>query len=77
MVEMDANEIRRYLKAVPFRPFTVYMPSDKAFRIEHPDFALLIPNGRTLFVAHLNEGTDILDVPLIARIDVQQASLDS
>ena len=68
---MSADELKRLLHAVPFRPFTVYLPSDKAFRIPHSDFASLAPNGRTMVVwQHESAAMDILDVPLITRVEV-------
>ncbi len=69
---MSADELRRLLGAVPFRPFTVYLPSEKAFRIPHSDFALLTPNGRTFIVSQeQSDAVDILDVPLITRVEVE------
>ena len=68
---MSADELRNLLHAVPFRPFTVYLPSDKAFKIPHSDFAWVSPNGRTMILYQQeNAGMDILDVPLITRVEV-------
>jgi hypothetical protein len=72
---MNADELKQLLHATPFRPFTVYLASDKAFPIRHPDFAALTPKGRTLIVMHAeDEAFDILDVPLIARVEVHGAN---
>ena len=69
---MSADELRDLLNAVPFRPFTVYPQSQKAFRIADPDFALLTPNGRTLVLSQqVSDTLDILDVPLILRVEVE------
>lgn len=69
---MSADELKRLLNAVPFRPFAVYLPSEKTFRIPHSDFASLAPNGRTLIIWIQNSGAfDILDVPLITRVEVE------
>jgi len=69
---MSADDLRNLLNAVPFRPFTVFLPSEKAFRIPHPDFALVTPRGRTMVVAQeQSDAVDILDVPLITRVEVQ------
>jgi len=45
---MSADDLRSLLRATPFRPFTVYLPSDKSFSVQHPEFAALTPPGRTL-----------------------------
>ena len=72
---MIAEGIKNLLAASPFRPFTVYMASEKPFKIPHPDFALLSPRGKTLFVAHdHDDAADILDVALIARIEVHDTA---
>lgn len=72
---MDANDIKRLLQARPFRPFTVYLPNDRAFTIQHPEFGWLAPNGRTLVVAPAppQKGVDLLDVRLITRVATEDA----
>ncbi len=70
---MNAAELRQLLHRTPFRPFTVYMASDKAFAVPHTDFAALSPSGRTLIIFRKEDDAhDILDVPLIARVEVQE-----
>ena len=74
---MHADEIRQLLHASPFRPFTVYLAGENSFVVSHEDFALLTPKGRTLIVSQTEkEAVDLLDVALIARIEVldQKAS---
>ncbi len=72
---MSADELRRLLRAVPFRPFTVHLPSDRAFPVPHSEFAVLTPPGRILIVLHAEDNAfDILDVPLIARVEVHKAT---
>ncbi len=61
------------LRAAPFRPFTVVLVSEKTYHIPHPDFAFLNPSGQVLIVARAeNSSFVILDVPLIARIEVPE-----
>ena len=75
IVPMHADEIKLLLHHSPFRPFTLFMPSEKNFHVPHEDFAWLMPNGRTLIVATA-EGTAAhhLSVPMITRVEVQEAS---
>jgi hypothetical protein len=68
---MTTEELKQLLRASPFRPFTAYLASEKAFTVRHPDFAVLTPKGRTLILLHTeDEAVDLLDVPLIARVEV-------
>jgi len=70
---MHADELKQLLHASPFRPFTVYLASEKSFAVPHQDFAWLTPKGRTLVVALSDkEAVDLLDVALIARVEVQE-----
>ena len=72
---MNAAELKQLLHATPFRPFTVFLLSEKAFVVPHVDFAALSPTGRTLIVFRKEDGAfDILDVPLIARLEVQETA---
>lgn len=69
---MTTDELRQLLRGAAFRPFTVYTDG-KAFVIPHPEFAALTPPGKTLIVFHKDDNAfDLLDVELIARVEVQE-----
>jgi hypothetical protein len=70
---MIADDIRTLLNAQPFQPFTLYMASEKAYTVPHPEFASLSPRGRTLILWRQKGGYDQLDVQLIARVEVQSS----
>ena len=68
---MSADELKSLLNASPFRPFTIYTAAEKAFPVRHPGFAMLGGRGRTIVLARAeSDAFDILDLPLIARIEV-------
>jgi hypothetical protein len=72
---MKADEIRTLLKGAPFRPFTVYLAGEKSFRVPHLEIASLSPSGRTMIIFYSDkEAFEILDVPLIARIEVHETT---
>ena len=74
IVPMQADELKQLLHASPFRPFTLFMPSEKSFHVPHEDFAWLTPNGRTFIVAVADkEAVDHLSVAMITRVEVQEA----
>ncbi|MBI4324490.1 MAG: hypothetical protein HY674_04430 [Chloroflexi bacterium] len=69
---MTSEELRQLLRASAFRPFTVHT-TDGSFLVPHPEFAAMTPPGRTLIVFHKNDNAyDILDVDLIARVEVHE-----
>jgi len=72
-VVMRPDELKQLLHASPFRPFTVFLPSEKPFAVLHQDFAWLTPRGKTLVVAVADkEAVDLLDVAMIARVEVTE-----
>jgi hypothetical protein len=64
---MRIEELRGLLKERPFRPFTVYTTVGTPLPVWQPDFALLSPDGRTLWLYQRDLSLDVLDVLLIPR----------
>lgn len=69
---MHHEEIRRLLRARPFIPFTIHMPEGRSVRVSNSEFALLGPQGRTMFVYETDPDApfNLLDVMLITRVEV-------
>ena len=61
---------------MPFRPFTVEVAGGKRVRIEHPDYAILSPGGRTLIVFGYPEddSMEIIDVFLVSNLTLGSGS---
>ena len=64
---MRVEDVRGLLKANPFRAFTVYTSDGGAIPVWHPDFGLLSPDGRTLWVYQREYSCEMLDVMLLTR----------
>jgi hypothetical protein len=54
---MTIEKLRAVLLATPFRPFTIRMADGRSFPIPHPDFLFITPAGRTVIVAHEDDGS--------------------
>ncbi len=70
---MAPDRIKQVIQATPFRPFTVETGSGKRLHGKHPDYVSLSPAGRTLIVYDDKDGMEIVDVFLIASIEVAGA----
>jgi len=71
---MTSGELRQLLRGTAFRPFTVHAEG-KAFHVPHLDFAALTGPGKTLILLHGDDNAfDLLDVDLIARVEVHEPS---
>ena len=73
---MAPDRLRGTLRATPFQPFIVEIPGGKRVRIEHPDYATLSPNGRTLIVFGYpnDDSMEIIDVFLISSLSLEGGS---
>lgn len=51
-------------QAQPFRPFTIHVADGRQIRIEHQEFAMLSPSGRSLIVYEEDDSFQVLDLML-------------
>ncbi len=66
---MRIEQLKNMLRAQPFRPFTIHLPEGRSVPVVHHDFALLSPDGRTLFAYGPDSSFNMIDVMLIASIE--------
>jgi hypothetical protein len=67
---MRLEQLRGLITAQPFRPFTIHLPEGRAVPVVHHDFALLAPDGRTLFAYGPDLSFNMIDVMLITSIQI-------
>lgn len=67
---MTIEQLRRVHQARPFRRFTLRLADGSRLPVPHPEFLWLHPRGRTAIVATPNDGFQIVDVLLVAAIEV-------
>ena len=68
---MNREELRAAIRARPFQPFVIHLPEGRTVPVVHHDFALLSPEGRTLWAYQPDFSCDMIDVMLIASIHFQ------
>ncbi len=68
---MTLEKLKALLNTVPFRSFTLYLPSGHGVVVPHRDFAALSPSGRTLVVPGEHESETVVDVMLVERAELQ------
>jgi hypothetical protein len=67
---MHREQLRELMRGRPFRPFTIHLPERRLVEVVQHDFALLSPDGRTLVAYGPDQSFNIIDVMLIASIEV-------
>ncbi len=67
---MTIEQLRRAIRATPFRPFTIRMADGGHFPIPHPDFLSVSPAGRTVVIYHTDDSASIVDFLLMTEIEL-------
>ena len=66
---MSPEQLRQSLRAAPFEPFRIHLADGRSFDVPHPEFAWLVPTGRTIHVFSRKErASEQIDVLLIVSI---------
>jgi hypothetical protein len=65
---VTADEIRKHIKAVPFRPFTLNVADGREIPVFDRDFIILSPSGRVVEVYQKDDSSDYLDTSLITGV---------
>ena len=67
---MTIEELQRIHQTKPFRRFVLRLADGSRLEVPHPEFLWLHPRGRTAIVATPDDAFEIVDVLLIAAIEV-------
>jgi hypothetical protein len=72
---MSPDRLKKILDEQPFRPFMIHLGSGQSVRVMGREMALLLPGGRTLYVAtgRQVDGDDevvLIDVFLITSVTI-------
>ena len=74
---MRISEIRNTLRKQPFCPFTIHLADGREFPIEHVDFLLISRSERSIVVADLQGGYEIIDPMLVTSLSVSEPAAES
>jgi hypothetical protein len=67
---MRIESLQEVIHAVPFRPFSPCLADGSRVDVPHPDFIAHPPGARTAVVIDRDESLHIVDVMLVARIQI-------
>jgi hypothetical protein len=67
---MTADELRNVYGAEPFHPFTLHLADGRNVHVPHSEFIAISPRGRTAVVYSASGSFNVVDVQLVADIEV-------
>ena len=66
---MTTDEIRKALRAEPFKPFTIHRTDGQRHEVVHPEFVIAPQRARTIVVYQPGDGYSHVDVRLITSLE--------
>lgn len=61
------DQVRTAMRAQPFRPFHVKLADGRTFRIDHPEFIAISPNGHEM-VIYDDEGMSLIEMLMVVEV---------
>jgi hypothetical protein len=71
---MTAEQLRTLREAQPFRPFTIHLADGRNLTVPHRDFVSQSPGGRTIIVYKPDDSFSVVDLYLVAELEVQSSA---
>jgi len=65
---MRTDDLRKALRAVPFEPFRVRVVDGREYRVDHPEFMAIAPDGRRVVVFDTEGLVEWVDTLMIASL---------
>ncbi len=65
---MRIQAIEEALRAEPFLPFQMMLPSDRSVPVPHPEFVSIAPNRKWLLAWNKHGGWSLIDPGLVVEL---------
>ena len=71
---MTIEQMRGAYQAQPFRPFVLHLADGRELPVEHREFIMAVPSGRTVVIAQPDDTLNIVDLLLVTDLEIRPAS---
>jgi hypothetical protein len=71
---MTVEQLRNVYNAQPFRPFVMHLADGGAIPVNHREFIMTVPSGRTVVVAQPDERFNFIDLLLVTDLELKPAA---
>jgi hypothetical protein len=68
---MTIEQLKAVYRAQPFHPFVLHLADGRQIPVQHPEFILTVPSGRTIFVVQPDDTANIIDLLLVTDIELK------
>lgn len=70
---MTIQQLRAAYDSQPFRPFIIHLADGRQLPVQHREFILTVPSGRTVVVCQPDDTLNIIDLLLITDLEIKPA----
>jgi hypothetical protein len=74
---MTIEELRRFSRAQPFRPFVIHLADGGQVVVRHPEFLAVEPSGRAIKVYQPDDSVKVVELALVANVEIKSAAKGS
>ena len=71
---MTIEQLRAAYTAKPFRPFVIHLADGREIPVQHPEFMLTVPSGRTVVVCQPDDTLNIVDLLLVTDLEIKPST---
>jgi hypothetical protein len=71
---MTIEQIRAAYTAKSFRPFVIHLADGREVPVQHPEFMLTVPSGRTIIVCQPDDSLNIIDLLLVTDLEIKAST---
>jgi hypothetical protein len=68
---MTIERLKELYEAQPFRPFLIHLADGRELPVQHRDFIMAVPSGRTIIVAQPDDTVNIIDLLLVTDLEIK------
>jgi hypothetical protein len=66
---MTIAQLRAAYQSQPFRPFVIHLADGRAISVNHREFIMTVPSGRTVVIAQPDDTVNLVDLLLITDLE--------
>lgn len=71
---MTIEQLRAAYQAQPFRPFIIHLADGRHVPVQHREYILTVPSGRTIVVCQPDDTLNIIDLLLVTDLEVRPST---
>ena len=68
---MTIERLKELYEAQPFRPFLIHLADGRKLSVQHRDFIMAVPSGRTIIVAQPDDTVNIVNLLLVTDLEIK------